>query len=119
MSDCPFCARIEAGEFDGYARHGCVTFEPLNPVTPGHRLVVPVVHFGNAADDPERAGRAFRYAAELARGRGLAAFNLITSAGEAATQSVRHLHIHLVPRHAGDGLHLPWTGQKPLAGDPR
>lgn len=38
-------------------------------------------------------------------------YNLITSCGEAATQSVRHLHWHVVPRRIGDGLHLPWTGQ--------
>jgi len=36
-------------------------------------------------------------------------FNLITSAGKNATQSVFHLHVHLVPRVAGDGLSLPWT----------
>ncbi len=110
MSDCPFCERIRAGRFDGHVRFGCVTFEPLNPVTPGHRLVVPLLHFERADDDPEQTGRAFRLAAELAREKGLASFNLITSAGGAATQTVRHLHIHLVPRHEGDGLALPWTG---------
>jgi histidine triad (HIT) family protein len=35
--------------------------------------------------------------------------NLITSAGRAATQSVMHLHLHLVPRLDGDGLALPWS----------
>jgi hypothetical protein len=37
--------------------------------------------------------------------------NLITSVGADATQSVRHLHIHVVPRREGDGLMLPWSGQ--------
>lgn len=37
-------------------------------------------------------------------------FNLITSAGAAATQTVAHLHVHYVPRRTGDGLGLPWTG---------
>jgi diadenosine tetraphosphate (Ap4A) HIT family hydrolase len=41
----------------------------------------------------------------------LGAANFITSAGRDATQTVFHLHIHIVPRHAGDGLALPWTGQ--------
>ena len=107
--DCPFCKRIRAGKFDGPARLGCVTFEPLNPVTPGHRLVVPITHFEAADDDPERTGWAFRVAAELARRDDLAAFNLITSAGPAATQTVKHLHVHIIPRHPGDGLMLPWT----------
>lgn len=112
MTDCPFCQRIAADEFDGHVRRACVTFEPLNPVTPGHRLVVPITHFERAEDDPERTSWAFRLAAELAREKGLASFNLITSAGTAATQTVKHLHVHLVPRRPGDGLHLPWTGQK-------
>jgi histidine triad (HIT) family protein len=41
-------------------------------------------------------------------------YNFITSAGKAATQSVMHLHIHIVPRQEGDGLLLPWSGQQPL-----
>lgn len=108
MSDCPFCDRIEADEFDGNVRLGCVTFEQLSPITPGHRLVVPVTHFERADHDPERTAWAFRFAAELARRDGLAAFNLITSAGAPASQTVPHLHIHLVPRRLGDGLALPW-----------
>jgi diadenosine tetraphosphate (Ap4A) HIT family hydrolase len=36
---------------------------------------------------------------------------MITSAGPAATQTIKHLHVHYVPRHAGDGLSLPWTNQ--------
>lgn len=35
--------------------------------------------------------------------------NLITSAGAEATQSVFHLHVHIVPRGENDGLALPWT----------
>ena len=36
-------------------------------------------------------------------------YNVITSAGRAATQTVMHLHFHLVPREPGDGLMLPWS----------
>lgn len=43
---------------------------------------------------------------------GLESANFITSAGPAATQSVFHLHVHLVPRFEDDGLILPWTGQR-------
>ena len=38
--------------------------------------------------------------------------NLITSRGRAATQSVFHLHLHLVPRADNDGLALPWHSGK-------
>jgi diadenosine tetraphosphate (Ap4A) HIT family hydrolase len=37
--------------------------------------------------------------------------NLITSDGAAATQTVKHLHVHIVPRRDGDGLTLPWSTQ--------
>jgi histidine triad (HIT) family protein len=38
--------------------------------------------------------------------------NIITSVGAEATQTVFHLHLHVVPRRFGDGLALPWTGQE-------
>lgn len=38
--------------------------------------------------------------------------NIITSKGSLATQTVFHLHVHLVPRAAGDGLPLPWTPRR-------
>jgi histidine triad (HIT) family protein len=110
MGDCPFCKRIAAGEYD---RRGpvAVTFEPQNPVTPGHRLVVPVVHAADALVNPVITGAAMEYAAEIASAYGVGSCNLITSVGAPATQTVRHLHIHIVPRREGDGLALPWTDQ--------
>lgn len=111
MSDCVFCARIERGQFD-YFDDWNVAFQPLNPVTPGHFLVVPRKHVMNAFEGPAQAGRAMSFAAKLATDMDLVAANFITSAGSAATQTVWHLHLHVVPRRDGDGLHLPWTGQK-------
>lgn len=86
---------------------------PLNPVTDGHVLVLPTRHVPDAAFDPVVTGLTMRRAAELAQSAGAA--NLITSIGTEATQSVRHLHIHLVPRRAHDGLALPWTAAAPVA----
>lgn len=108
---CPFCGRVENGEFD-YGDRWNVAFQPLDPVTPGHFLVVPRKHTASAFTSPLAAGRAMRFAAELAQRMGLDDFNLITSAGGCATQTVFHLHAHVVPRRPGDGLALPWTGQK-------
>lgn len=86
---------------------------PLYPVTPGHLLVIPMVHVVDAAQDPGVTGDAATCAAELAGERGpFRAFNLITSAGSAATQTVFHLHWHYVPRAEGDGLALPWSSQQ-------
>ena len=113
MADCPFCARIKDGEYDYYDEHS-VAFQPLNPVTPGHFLVVPRKHVASALEPlaPILLGGAMRLAAILARQMDLTGCNFINSAGAAATQTVFHLHVHVVPRHEGDGLALPWTGQR-------
>lgn len=90
---------------------GAVAFRPLNPVVPGHVLFVPTTHVRDAAESPVVTAITFRLAAEYADLE-RRPFNLITSAGAEATQSVLHLHAHYVPRAPGDGLALPWTGQK-------
>ena len=86
------------------------SFEPLNPVVPGHRLFVLTLHVSNASYDSTVTGVTFEAAALYAAGMGID-YNLITSAGSAATQTVFHLHVHYVPRMESDGLHLPWTNQ--------
>lgn len=111
VKDCPFCDRIAKGEYD-YRNQRAVSFEPLNPVTPGHRLVVSTCHARSALSDHVVSGATMEFAVLIAKRLGIEQCNFITSAGPAATQSVQHLHIHLVPRRDGDGLALPWTGQK-------
>jgi histidine triad (HIT) family protein len=111
IGECVFCDRITAGEYD-YSDANCVAFEPLLPVTPGHFLVVPRKHVAHTLESPVHAGHALRFAGFLANQMGLDAANFITSAGLAATQSVFHLHIHIVPRRPGDDLVLPWTHQQ-------
>src|SRR5579862_7190946 len=110
MADCPFCKRIAAGEYDEEPRRGCYILEPLNPVTPGHLLVVPGEHVMDASVAPATTSAVMYEAAMKVQRLGCAA-NIITSIGRAATQTIYHLHVHVVPRREGDGLHLPWTGQ--------
>lgn len=120
MTDAPciFC-QIAAGEApaDTVNRNGqTITFRPLNPVTPGHLLVIPRRHVTDALFDSSVTSLVMMSAVVTAnRMRKFhpeyESVNFITSVGVPATQSVFHLHIHIVPRHDGDGLHLPWTGQ--------
>lgn len=109
MSDCPFCERIAKGYYDRLGPD-VVGFVPLNPVTPGHYLVVSEQHVEDAATDPAVTARTIEAACRLIAPVGPC--NLIANIGEEATQSVFHLHWHVVPRREGDGLCLPWTGQK-------
>lgn len=110
-SDCVFCALVTDGKTETDPHMPAAWFEPLNPVVPGHMLFIPMWHVEHRAADTESgiaiAGRA---AAAYARRQNVD-YNLITSSGAAATQTIPHLHVHYVPRAAGDGLALPWTGQ--------
>lgn len=106
---CPFCDRIALGQYDlAGSTLPVVTFEPLNPVTPGHRLFLPMAHVEHPNADPH-LGAAFNAAERWGALTG-DQFNLITSAGPLATQTVAHVHVHYVPRRPSDGLELPWTG---------
>lgn len=104
--DCPFC------DYSGPSRVldsgvGWYVIKPIDPVTTGHLLFVSEAHVTDFADEPYHTGMVVAAAARWASdGRH---YNLITSKGEDATQTVRHLHFHLIPRREGDGLSLPWT----------
>jgi histidine triad (HIT) family protein len=87
-----------------------IAIVPLNPVVEGHLLVLPRLHVVDATEIPSISGRVMEHASQLAH-LYFDDANIITSIGPAATQTVRHLHLHVVPRREGDGLHLPWTGQ--------
>lgn len=116
VPDCPFCLIVAGQEpADIIANVGpVVIFTPLNPVAEDHVLVVPRQHNTTPHENPLGFGEAMSYAAMYALGassRGVGAYNIIVNAGAAATQTIEHVHIHLVPRAEGDGLALPWTGQ--------
>lgn len=97
--------------------HSDIAITPLNPVTDGHVIVIPRVHVPDATTSANVSGQTMRQAVRLARGMGPC--NIIASIGAEATQTVMHLHVHIVPRRAGDGLHLPWTGQGTAGGHHR
>ncbi len=115
MSDCVFCAIVAGDSPAEVVRRwpDAMAFVPLNPVTDGHTLIVPNAHVSDASQDIWTSALTMARAAQYVVERGLypprRACNIITSLGDAATQTVFHLHLHVVPRTAGDGLHLPWT----------
>ncbi|QUE25304.1 histidine triad nucleotide binding protein [Microbacterium phage Fizzles] len=119
MNTCIFC-EIAAGRApaDTVSSSGSfMALHPLNPVTPGHLLVIPRQHVTDALSEPGVTGATMQTAALVAKRMRrfhpeYESVNLITSVGVPATQSVFHLHIHIVPRREGDGLTLPWTGQE-------
>lgn len=122
MSSCVFCEILYGSEpakvvYDGISTLGIV---PLNPVTEGHVIFIPRKHVRDATTDPDVTGQTMSDAAEFvriasrtpARDGMYESVNFITSVGRPATQSVFHLHIHVVPRTENDGLALPWYSGK-------
>jgi histidine triad (HIT) family protein len=110
VDGCPFC-EILAGSSPAEIQRewdGAIAITPLNPVTDGHVIIIPRKHVADFTSETDWTAGAMWCAAEYAKTIGVDC-NLITSKGEAATQTVYHLHIHVVPRAAGDGLRLPWT----------
>lgn len=106
---CPFCA-IVAGRAPATVVRcwpDALAIVPLSAVTAGHTLVIPKTHVADVGVDPAVSAATMGRAAELAAGFGDC--NIITSRGELATQSVFHLHLHVLPRRSEDGLALPWV----------
>jgi len=111
---CPFC-EIVAGRAPATIVGEwpvALAILPLNPVVEHHTLIIPKVHVSSALEaGTGLLGAVVECAGELALSM-MQSCNLITSSGAAATQTVRHLHVHYVPRKYGDGLPLPWTPQQ-------
>ncbi len=103
---CPFCAiiRHEAPADEVARTDGALAIRPLNPVVPGHIIVMPTKHVPDALAEPMVTALTMKFACEVSDGQ----CNIITSVGPKATQSIGHLHIHIVPRRWEDGLLLPW-----------
>lgn len=109
MSGCVFC-EIVAGEVPAFRvvdEPGGVAFLDTRPVFKGHLLVVPRPHLVTLADLPAPAlpgyfGLVRRLA--VAVEAGLGAGGTFVAMNNKVSQSVPHLHTHVVPRTRGDGL---------------
>ncbi|MFD4985617.1 HIT family protein [Streptomyces sp. NPDC058374] len=111
---CLFCAiaRGEAAASTVYEGDRVVAFMDLQPVTPGHVLVVPRAHAAGLEDLPEALGAELWQVAHRI-GRGLRrsglrceGVNLFLADGEAAFQEIPHVHLHVFPRYAGDPFRI-------------
>jgi histidine triad (HIT) family protein len=108
-ADCLFC-RIAAGDepaFVVYESDEVVGFLDSRPVFPGHTLVVPRRHVLTYLDLPdELIGPFFSAGQEVAAAvtTGMEAQGTFVAINNVVSQSVAHLHLHVVPRTKGDGL---------------
>ncbi|MDA1088699.1 MAG: HIT family protein [Proteobacteria bacterium] len=113
--DCIFC-RIIRGEipcFKVLEDDDVLAFMDVNPIAPGHVLVVAKHHSKDILETPpEWTAKAFAGAGRAARAvqKTLApdGINILQANGPGAKQSVFHLHVHVVPRSMDDGLTMNW-----------
>ena len=106
---CPFCAIISGAETSAmvYADDHVVAFLDRRPLFPGHTLVAPRQHIVTLGELPaEEVGPLMRVvqAASRAMESALAAEGSFVAVNNHVSQSVPHLHFHVVPRTKGDGL---------------
>jgi diadenosine tetraphosphate (Ap4A) HIT family hydrolase len=85
----------------------CVAFADAYPVSPGHTLVIPERHvrsfFETSAEEKAGLFRLLEWCRnDLSARYAPAGFNIGINDGQAAGQTVMHLHVHLIPRYAGD-----------------
>jgi histidine triad (HIT) family protein len=112
VSGCVFC-RIVAGELPANVvlREARVSaFLDTSPLALGHVLVVPRAHVATLDDlAPEAVGTLFEAArrVSIAVQRGLGADGSFVAVNTRVSQSVPHVHVHVVPRREGDGLFSP------------
>jgi histidine triad (HIT) family protein len=90
-----------------------LAFMDIHPVNEGHCLVIPKAHWPTVFDIPPdnfaAVGRlAVTVAVAVRDALQPAGLSLVQANGEAANQTVPHLHIHVLPRREGDGLPLNW-----------
>ncbi len=96
-----------------YEDDNVIAFLDINPVNPGHTLVVPKNEKSNMLESLEedvinilKVVRTL--APAILKTVGADGFNLITNVGEGSGQTVFHTHFHIIPRFNNDG-HKQWT----------
>ncbi len=116
---CLFC-KIIAGEIPSakiYEDEHSFAFLDINPVNPGHSLLVPKKHFTSLYETPDET---LKELSPLVKKLAIAVKKAVSADGvnigmnndPAAGQIIFHAHFHVIPRFAADG-HKHWRGKRP------
>jgi histidine triad (HIT) family protein len=121
MAICAFCQMLR-GETVVSLVHSdekVAAFMDIQPVNPGHVLIVPKMHAASLSDlDEETGGQMFRLAMRISKavrkiGLQCEGVNMLLADGQVAGQEILHVHLHVIPRFNGDGFGLKFgVGQK-------
>jgi len=116
-------AKIAAGEIPChkvFENEHVLAFLDVNPLSEGHTLVIPKRAVERLEDlTPDEAAELGRQLSAITRkvmeATGAPGCNILQNNGSVAGQEVPHVHFHVIPRRAGDGLGYRW---RPTKGDP-
>ena len=119
MSDCIFC-KIIKGEIPSskvYEDDNCYAFLDIGPLSWGHTLIIPKKHYERITEmSPEEVAALTSVIPKLVsavmKATGAEGLNVLQNNGVIAGQAVDHLHFHLIPRVAGDGLGYRWKAKE-------
>ena len=106
---CKFCAIITGAEpsFGVYRDDICAAFLDYRPLMLGHVLLMPLAHYETLADMPDAVTAALGPRIKRLSGAVMAALEAegsFIALNNVVSQSVPHVHFHIVPRRKGDGL---------------
>lgn len=121
--DCIFCKIVnnELPSEKVYEDEWAVAFLDINPVRPGHVLLIPKAHHKDLLDTPaELLEHLIKTAKKISKAVMTStdsdAFNLTHNNGSASGQIIFHAHFHIIPRKEGDGLST-WPHSKYTEGE--
>lgn len=117
VPDCIFC-KIVTGEIPChklYEDDDVLAFLDIGPLSAGHTLVIPKGHYETIDQVPaEIAAAMFKIVPGLSQAimqaTGATSWNLLQNNGSDAGQVVPHVHLHIIPRFAGDAREIPTPG---------
>ncbi len=108
LGGCEFCKIAGSSEFIVYESSNVTAFLDFRPVFPGHTLVIPKQHFETMERMPDGfIGPFFKEVKLVSRGieKAMKADGVFIAMNNKVSQSVPHLHVHIIPRKFHDGMH--------------
>ena len=120
---CIFC-KIVAGQIPAIKvieDDAAIAFMDIGPLAEGHVLLIPKTHAVLMDDlSADEAGALMKHLPALVKAvreaTGAQGVNVLQNNGKAAHQEVQHVHVHIIPRRAGDDWHFNWPAKKYPAG---
>ena len=119
MNDCIFC-KIAKGEIPSatvYEDDDFRVIMDISPASEGHMIILPKEHAANVYElSDETASKIYVLAKKLATALkeelDCDGINILQNNGEAAGQTVFHLHMHIIPRYYSDDISIRWNQGK-------